>query len=297
MADSADRVSGHVSFSLEHPADFPLWRSQARLCLAQHILPENISWRVESAHADLFDSTSIKVVAEQYPNSEKGTATTVRVPAAFVSLAEQVICHSNEQRFGLLYRVLWRLTHGETHLMSRCTDDDIHALNHMASAVRRDQHKMKAFVRFRQYRVNDVDYYHAFFEPDHTILRATAGFFCRRFTNMLWSISTPEECAHWDGQTLEFGPAVPAQALPDAENMDDLWLTYFESIFNPARLKLNAMRSEMPVKYWKNLPESSLISQLSHGAGQRSQQMIDSGPTLPSRYSRRPTHKYSRRTP
>ncbi len=271
------------TFTFEHPADFSLWRTYARRCLADDVRPENTSWCVGSA--GLFDAIDAQNPAEQASSEIARPPSSMRVPAAFVSLAEQVICHSDEQRFALLYRVLWRLTHGEKDLMSRCTDIDVHRLNQMACAVRRDQHKMKAFVRFRQYQVNECDYYHAFFEPDHHILRSTAGFFCRRFANMLWSISTPEECAHWDGHALDYGPMVPTHSLPDAENMDDLWLTYFQSIFNPARLKLNAMRSEMPVKYWKNLPESSLISELSHGAGQRSQRMIDSGPTVPSRYA------------
>ncbi|MGO7668145.1 DUF4130 domain-containing protein, partial [Rhizobium ruizarguesonis] len=30
---------------------------------------------------------------------------------------------------------------------------------------------------------------------------------------------------------------------------DDLWRTYYASIFNPARLKLKAMQAEMPKKY------------------------------------------------
>ena len=65
-----------------------------------------------------------------------------------------------------------------------------------------------------------------------------------------------------------------------------LWLTYYESIFNPARLKLAMMQREMPRRYWRNLPEAQLISPLSAAAAQRSMDMIAKGPTTPSR--RRP---------
>ncbi|MEV9012116.1 DUF4130 domain-containing protein, partial [Klebsiella pneumoniae] len=41
-----------------------------------------------------------------------------------------------------------------------------------------------------------------------------------------------------------------------------LWLTYYASIFNPARGKVKAMQAEMPKKYWKNLPEAALIADL-----------------------------------
>jgi DNA polymerase len=37
---------------------------------------------------------------------------------------------------------------------------------------------------------------------------------------------------------------------------------YYRSIFNPARVKVKAMQSEMPKKYWANLPEAELIGGL-----------------------------------
>ena len=72
----------------------------------------------------------------------------------------------------------------------------------MAKAVRRDIHKMHAFVRFRE-----VDgHFVAFFEPEHHIVRRAASFFVNRFTNMRWSILTPDLWIHWDGERLEEGP-------------------------------------------------------------------------------------------
>ena len=63
-------------------------------------------------------------------------------------------------------------------------------------------------------------------------------------------------------------------------------MTYYENIFNPARLKLAMMQREMPRRYWRNLPEAQLISPLSAAAAQRSMGMIAKEPTTPSR--RRP---------
>ena len=48
--------------------------------------------------------------------------------------------------------------------------------------------------------------------------------------------------------------------LEDAQ--EELWLTYFRNIFNPARVKPDRMLAEMPKKYWKNLPEAVLIQPL-----------------------------------
>ena len=45
------------------------------------------------------------------------------------------------------------------------------------------------------------------------------------------------------------------------DDIDDageaLWLTYYRSIFNPARLNADLMHSHIPSRFWKNLPEGS----------------------------------------
>ena len=43
------------------------------------------------------------------------------------------------------------------------------------------------------------------------------------------------------------------------------------------------MKKEMPVKYWKNLPEAALIGGLVAGATERSGRMVDAAPTIAAR--------------
>ena len=59
---------------------------------------------------------------------------------------------------------------------------------------------------------------------------------------------------------------------PPADAGEALWLTYYAHIFNPARLKVAAMRKEMPRRYWHNLPEAQLIAPLIQAAQRRSAQ-------------------------
>jgi DNA polymerase len=140
----------------------------------------------------------------------------------------------------------------------------------MEKSVRRCQHKMKAFVRFR--RIESAapeakqETYVAWFEPQHHIVEATAPFFTRRFTGMRWSIVTPGRSAHWDGTSLRFAAGASARDCPNSDALETYWRVYYANIFNPARLKLDAMRAEMPVRYWRNLPESRLIPELVSGA-------------------------------
>ncbi len=135
------------------------------------------------------------------------------------------------------------------------SDPDVARAVAMAKSVRRDAHKMKAFVRFRRVEREDgTEAYVAWFEPDHHVLEATAPFFVRRFATMRWSILTPSASAHWDGEQLTIGAGAGRRDAPADDQLEAFWRTYYASIFNPARLKVKAMRAEMPKKYWRNLP-------------------------------------------
>src|SRR5205085_7476172 len=113
------------------------------------------------------------------------------------------------ERFALLYSLLWRLQR-QPKLMDDRADREVRRIEDLARSVRRDTHKMRAFVRFRLVGQPDgAEHYVAWFEPEHHILRANAGFFVRRFANMRWSILTPKGSLLWDGETLTEGP--PAQ--------------------------------------------------------------------------------------
>ena len=150
-------------------------------------------------------------------------------------------------------------------------------------------HKMKAFVRFRTVAQGPgrPALHVAWFEPAHHVVVATAPFFTRRFTAMHWAILTPEQSVSWDGERLLVGPGARREQAPPADAGEKLWLTYYQSIFNPARLKLATMQREMPRRYWANLPEAALIEPLASRAAERSMTMIEQDPSDLSR--RRPT--------
>jgi len=148
--------------------------------------------------------------------------------------------------------------------------------------VRRDVHKMRAFVRFREAADDDGPRYVAFFEPEHHIVRANAAFFVNRFAAMRWSILTPEVSIHWDGTTLTEGPGATRADAPEGDPTEEVWKTYYSSIFNPARVKVGAMLKEMPRKYWRNMPETALVPGLIAGAQARESGMIETARARPN---------------
>ena len=249
--------------TLSAPDDFEGWRDAARDLAEAGVPASRVIWQVEGGEADLFGSDTDGPVAPSFP-----------VPRSFVQLAQNVICHSNPERFALLYAMLLRLKHNRQALDDEA-DPLVRRLQDLAKAVRRDIHKMHAFVRFREIDGPDnQERFVAFFEPDHHIVRRTASFFVNRFTNMHWSILTPELSIHWDGKTLSEGPGATRGDAPAGDPLEAMWRTYYASIFNPARLKVGAMLKEMPKKYWRNMPETSLVQPLIAGAQAREAEMI-----------------------
>jgi DNA polymerase len=73
---------------------------------------------------------------------------------------------------------------------------------------------------------------------------------------------------------LHYGPGAPASAAPSADALEDLWKAYYRSTFNPARLRVRAMKRELPVRHWPTLPEAALIPELIADATARTATMV-----------------------
>jgi uracil-DNA glycosylase len=263
--------------TLDHETDFDGWRNAARALALGDVKPADVTWRVRGDAPELFEPTAPP------PEPPHGT---FNVSGKFVELAQTAILHRNPQRFALLYRLLWRLR-GHHDLLDVVIDPDVAEVAGMARAVRRDEHKMHAFVRFREVGREHKAHYVAWFEPEHHIVELAAPFFARRFADMPWSILTPDLCAHWDGHAVSITSGVAKAEAPTQDRLEETWRRYYASIFNPARLKVKAMQNEMPKKYWRNLPEASLIKPLIAGAARSTGAMIAKAATEPHKAQKR----------
>lgn len=250
--------------------DFEAWRDAARGLAEASVPASAVVWTVEGGEPDLFGGDT--------PLLPPGPS--IAVPRSFIDLAKSAICHIDRERFSLLYSLLLKLRSNRQAMEDRA-DPLVDLIEKLAKEVRRDVHKMHAFVRFREIDEADGTRFVAWFEPDNHIVRHTAGFFVRRFTTMRWSILTPELCIHWDGKRLTESPGATRADAPDGDPVEETWKTYYASIFNPARVKIKAMTKEMPKKYWKNMPETALIAGLIAGAQGREAAMVERSEAMP----------------
>jgi len=250
---------------------FEAWRKTARALASNDVAAADVDWAMEGTAGGLFSTGT------PLPDPRD-----ITVPPAFIQLAKLVCAHRAPGAHDLLYRVLLR-ARGNATVLSNRADPQVQQLEAWAKNTRRDMHKMKAFVRFREVTPQGANrrQFLSWFEPDHRIEELIAPFFTRRFGDMDWIIVTPEITTRFEGGTLHH-EAVKSIRPDLSDETEELWKTYYANIFNPARLKVKAMQSEMPKKYWKNLPEAALIPDLIAGAEARMRQMQDEAPTLPS---------------
>jgi DNA polymerase len=235
--------------------------------LQRNVPPERVVWQPPGAQTELF--------GDDAPSFDTNLDYRPPVPRAYFELAEQAVYHRSPQRYDALYRLLYRLVNGEPELLEVASDPEVSRVRSLSQAVRRDVHKTHAFVRFRRVESEEGERFVAWHRPDHPILELAAPFFRDRFPNMCWSILTPDESCYWDGQRLLYGPGAPRSAAPESDELEELFLTYYRSIFNPARLNLPAMQAEMPAKHWSTLPEARVMGELMRESPERVREMLE----------------------
>jgi uracil-DNA glycosylase len=256
--------------TLHHGADLDGFRRAVRWLIAEELAPQHVVWSIEDAPG-LFGDGS--------PHA----APPVSIPKGVAQLIEHAVCHRDPERYALLYGLVWRVLNGERDLLEVASDPLVHRIDMMARSVRRDLHKMHAFVRFRRMNEESLERFVAWFEPEHFILEAAAPFFIDRFRSLDWTILTPLGSMRWDRVTLSFGPPGRREDAPDGDSFEDGWRGYYESVFNPARVNPTAMRAEMPKKYWRNMPETAAIPGLIQTASWRVESMIEQEATMPAK--------------
>jgi DNA polymerase len=210
------------------------FREEARSLLAHQVPPDEVHWMAEAQNCEQF--------TEANPAANRGAAVpkaaSAIVPASFQRLCDVVVMHHDPERFALLYRLLWRLVH-EPGLRNNPVDADMLHAHQMGQAVRRDVHKMKAFVRFETVRDGAPQPLQlAWYEPAHHIVEAVAPWFAKRMPQERWVIFTPERSVECDGRKLHFAPGLPrAQAPPPG--MDDQWLAAYRRVFGERAIAMN----------------------------------------------------------
>ncbi|QEC80194.1 TIGR03915 family putative DNA repair protein [Mucilaginibacter ginsenosidivorax] len=137
-------------------------------------------------------------------------------------------------------------------------------LSEILKMVRREKHRMEAFIRFRK--LKDGIYYAAV-EPDFNVLPLLIRHFKNRYTDQKWIIYDIKRRygIHYDLHdtqyiTLDFSEVNKSSEVEniftdDEQVYQQLWKSYFTNVNIVARKNTKLHLRHIPKRYWRHLTE------------------------------------------
>ena len=170
----------------------------------------------------------------------------------------------------MLYRFLRRIFDTSFSIETDFGDPDVLELKKLEKKVLREATRILQFLRFQKTR-NDI--FFAGTEPRYDVLPFTIKHFTNRFADQQWLIYDLKRNygVYYDlGKTHEVvlseksfsttNGKIAENILQEEEKIyQTLWKNYFDSINIEERKNLKLQRLHMPQRYWKFLPEKSLL--------------------------------------
>src|ERR1700709_2274656 len=190
------------------------WRQATRALVLTGTEPQAVTWSVGKQASALAE--------------ESGS---FHVPRALVSLASLAIQARDQERFGLMYGLVWRIHNGEK-VLEDAADPDLSLVRRMALEVRADAHRMRTNMRFLPVPEDGGTRFLGWFEPAHFVLPANGQLNTRRFPDLTLTIVTPDGAAHWDGSSLLFGSGL--RHAEDDEALQAWWERHRDRLLEQA---------------------------------------------------------------
>lgn len=209
-----------VSSQFVKVGNFAEWRGHARAMLSQNLKPQQIIWS-EAKENDWF--------LQDVPVVRPGFV--LKIAQSELSSFELAALNRASEKWNCLYSVLWKQLNVNPRVLEDETDADVRKFNLLTKEVKRDIHKMEAFVRFEKQEVQGEGVYYAWYEPDHLILAHAAQFFKRRFGGQKWLIETPDGSAAWDLKKLHIkNDVILKRSIATSDEWEQKWVSYYASV-------------------------------------------------------------------
>ncbi len=169
---------------------------------------------------------------------------------------------------GITFRLIRKVFREGTADFTNYGDAEVLYFAQMLHQVRRERHRMQAFVRFKK---SSDGLYVASIEPDFDVLPLLGDFFCKRYADQHWCIYDVKRKygLHYDQKSVrelsllfsdkeENTLSANRITLDEKEAVfEQCWKTYFRSTNIESRKNLKLHLQHVPKRYWKYLPEKS----------------------------------------
>jgi len=210
---------------LANETDWEGWRKSTRSLVLDGVVPDDVSWSVRSRDEEgdpLQDATG-----------------SFGVSRSLIAVASLAIQAREPGRFDLLYRLFWRVNAGR-----QADAAEMRRAQGLAYAVRAEAHKMRALLRYLPVQEGNRTRYLGWYEPAHFVLEANAQLIARRFSELTFSILTPDGAAHWDGSELRFSSGADRASVPDDNALRSWWQRQHINLLREARVGTEVPEAE-----------------------------------------------------
>lgn len=211
---------------LNGETDWDGWRKATRALVLAGVEPDQVRWSVR-AHPD--DGS------DGLPEGNGG----FNVSRSLVAMAALAFRAREPERFGLLYRLVWRANAG-----AKLDHDDpeLRRAQGLAFAVRAEAHKMRTNLRFLAVPADGAAEFVAWYAPAHYVLEANAQLLARRFPRHRCAVLTPDGSALWGDAELRFAGGLAK--VPDDAALMAWWQTHHAKLRRDAQAGTSIPQAE-----------------------------------------------------
>lgn len=197
-------------------------------------------------------------------------AMTKRLPAIALNQLTYVWFSEQPERATLIFNYLVKIFKAKQDISHNFADVDILAIKKLAKKVAHERHYLMMFIRFNAINNQGEKVYFAAVEPRYNTLPFVLDFFTDRFADQKWVLFDSvrqygyfydlqkTQIIHLDEQDdFMVNGQINANYLSDDEKrLQKMWYRYCQAATIKERINPKLQKQFMPVRFWKNLPET-----------------------------------------
>lgn len=160
-----------------------------------------------------------------------------------------------------MFNVIRHSFNNKQNILSDYSNPHVLNLSKTAKKVRREKHRLEAFVRFKHTKDN---LYFSTIEPDFNVLPLIKNHFTKRYADQKWIIYDLKrkyglffnlQKTEIIAIDLDFSISKKDRFTLDEEAYESLWKDYFKSTNIEERVNMALHTKHVPKRYWKYLSE------------------------------------------
>ena len=228
---------------------------------------EDVSFADDEASSALLFGTTHRVITDEHKAERVLNGLQKRLSADGLNRLHKTYLADSEKPEQIMWPFVRHVFSSSRNIEEDYSHPAVWAVKQAAKRVKKEAHRMEAFVRFKLTKDN---LYYAIIEPECDVLPLIANHFESRYADQRWLIYDAKRKygIYYDLESVttvsidfHHGKAsskLIAEISDEREEVyQELWRRYFKSVTIDARANKRLQLQHMPKRYWKHLTEKT----------------------------------------